>query len=114
MNSYARSLESLEPMVSQENKTFDLKGKIQNILNITVLYTGRYPCLWCTILSQELHLPANQRKHHIQLRTLENLQQTLQEFMDKANGNLKRAKEFHNVIHKPILDIPIDQVTIYR
>ena len=40
--------------------------------------------------------------------------QTLQEFMDKANGNLKQAKEFHNVIHKPILDIPIDQVTIYR
>ena len=30
-----------------------------------------------------------------------------------AGGDLKKAKEFNNVIHAPLFNIPIDQVKIH-
>lgn len=46
----------------------------------------------------------------IQQRTLKHLQETLEKFQTQANGDLKKAKDYFNVIHEPLLDIPIDQV----
>jgi len=71
---------------------------------------GRYPCLWCLILATEMHLPKNQRTQH-QERTLRGMQEHLKDFKDKGDGNLKKAKLFFNVIHEPLLEIPIDQVS---
>lgn len=71
---------------------------------------GRYPCLWCLILSTEMHMPKHQRRE-AQKRTLEGMQEHLRDFKDKGGGDLKKAKLYFNVIHEPLLEIPIDQVS---
>ena len=43
-------------------------------------------------------------------RTLEQMQEVLKQFMEMANGDLKKAKNYFNVIHEPLIDIPINQV----
>jgi len=57
-----------------------------------------------------MHLPHDKRGT-VQQRCLKHLQETLKEFQEKANGDLKKAKDYFNVIHEPLFDIPIDQVT---
>ena len=70
---------------------------------------GRHPCLWCTILALEMKL-AHDKRSLVQERTLQHLTETFQKFKTKANGDIKKAKDYFNVIHEPLLDIPLDQV----
>ena len=46
----------------------------------------------------------------VMARTLQHLEDQLKEFKTKGNGDLKNAKKFFNVIHEPLISIPIDQV----
>ena len=71
--------------------------------------TGRHPCLWCIILALQMHLARDERRA-VQERTLEHLKKTLQKFQTEGNGDIKKAKDYFNVIHEPLLDIPLDQV----
>ena len=50
-------------------------------------------------------------RSNVQLRTLDHLREQLQEFQQKSNSDLKKAKEYYNVIHEPLIDIPLDQVS---
>ena len=43
-------------------------------------------------------------------RTLQHLEDQLEEFKDKGQGDLRNATKFFNVIHEPLISIPIDQV----
>ena len=56
-----------------------------------------------------MHLARNERRA-VQERTLEHLKETLQKFQTEGNGDIKKAKDYFNVIHEPLLDIPLDQV----
>lgn len=56
-----------------------------------------------------MHLP-HEKRRAVQLRTLKHLQEALENFQTRANGDLKKAKDYFNIIHEPVLDIPIDQV----
>lgn len=57
-----------------------------------------------------MKLPRDKRSPTI-LRTLENLHEQHQKFVD-AGGDIKQAKNYFNVIQKAIFNIPIDQVNI--
>lgn len=43
-------------------------------------------------------------------RNLEHLKETLQKFQTQVNEDIEKAKDYFNVIHEPLLDIPLDQV----
>ena len=61
-----------------------------------------------------MHLTRDERRA-VQERTLEHLKKTLQKFQTEGNGDIKKAKDYFDVIHEPLLDIPLDQVYImYR
>lgn len=47
----------------------------------------------------------------ITVRTLEHLHEMLAKFQ-AAGGDLKKAKEFSNVIHAPLFNIPIVQANV--
>ena len=92
-------------------------SNIQMHLNIMIILLnyisqlisiGRHSCLWCTIIALEMKLPRDKRSPTI-LRTLQNLVEQHQKFLD-AGGDIKKAKNYFNVIHKAILDIPIERV----
>jgi len=55
-----------------------------------------------------MKLPRDERSPTI-LRTLKNLRKQHQKFLD-AGGDTKEAKNYFNVIHQAIFDIPIEQV----
>ncbi|XP_048584892.1 uncharacterized protein LOC116615474 [Nematostella vectensis] len=75
--------------------------------------TGRHPCLWCEIAAADMKLPPEERPPAPK-RTLESFRHNLREFREKGKSDLKRAKEYCNVIHEPLLDIPISQVKGFR
>ena len=75
------------------------------------LYIGRHARLWCTtIIALEMKLPREERSPTI-LRTLENLAEQHQKSLD-AGGDIKKAKNYFNVIHKAIFEIPVEQVNM--
>ena len=82
--------------------------------NLSFNSVGRHPCLWCTIIATQMWLALNDRTELVEPRTLEQLRTTLESFQREANGNIKKAKDYLNVIHKPLLDIPIDQVFLLK
>jgi len=55
-----------------------------------------------------MKLPRDERSPTIR-RTLENLREQHHKFLD-AGGDIKKAKNYFNVIHQAIFDIPIEQV----
>lgn len=61
------------------------------------------------ILALQMYQACDERRA-VQERTLEHLKETLQKFQTQANGDIKKAKDYVNVIHEPLLDIPLDQV----
>ena len=93
----------------------DIQMHLNIIINILLNYIlqlisiGGHSCLWCTIIALEMKLPRDERSPTI-LRTLENLHEQCQKFLD-AGGDIKKAKNYFNVIHKAIFDIPIEQVS---
>ena len=92
--------------VSKNNqKSFSYK------LTIT-LFTclkGRHCCLWCTIRNVQLKVPLSKRGRS-PLRSLESLRDH-QKFLD-AGGDIKKAKEFNNVIGEAFFPIPLEKVHV--
>lgn len=72
--------------------------------------TGRHPCLWCTILAIEMSLAKDKRSPYF-LRTVEHFEKQFSEFQEKGRGDIKKAKNFFNVIQRPMFEIQLDQVS---
>lgn len=70
---------------------------------------GRHCCALCTITYNDLQKPLSVRGRSPP-RSLQTLQHDYQEFLEKGNGDINRAKEFNNVIGPTLLDIPLDMV----
>lgn len=73
------------------------------------MYLGRHNCLWCQIKSEVLKNPLSVRKRK-PTRTLQSIRQDYQEFLDKGQGNLRKAKLHNNVIGEIFFDIPLTNV----
>ena len=74
--------------------------------------SGKHPCLWCTVTSQQMQLPPSQRTVAVVERTLESMKSDLTTFREKFKGNLKNAMDANNVIDEPFFNIPLNQVCI--
>ena len=74
---------------------------------------GRHNCLWCHITSSCLAKPLAERGRYKE-RTLETLQSDHKKFISIAGGNLKKAKEFNNVIGDYFFDIPLENVRVQQ
>ena len=72
-------------------------------------YTGKHNCLWCEISSDYLKTPRRERDLS-QLRSLQSLQRDYSDF-ERAGGDIRKAKDYHNVIQPHFFDIPLNQVT---
>ena len=71
---------------------------------------GRHCCLWCAITGDSLKLPRDNRGRSTS-RTLSSIKGDYERFC--ANGsNIKRAKQFNNVIDALFFDIDLDQVSL--
>ena len=87
----------------------ETKNNKYKFVVVVTSITGRHSRLWCTILVLQMHLARDERRA-VQERTLEHLKKTLQKFQTEGNGDIKKAKDYFNVIHEPLFDIPLDQV----
>ena len=75
----------------------------------TIMYTaGRHCCLWCTIPSAKLAIPIARRGRSPE-RTLDTLHSDHARFL-RDGGDLKKAKEYNNVIEEHLFDISLDNV----
>ena len=84
--------------------------QLQHVIAILykALSIGTHCCLWCGILSDQLHLP---RKviGYCKERLLQSFKED-QEVFVAAGGDLQKAKEFNNVITPYLFGSPLDQV----
>ena len=74
-----------------------------------IILQGWHSCFKCTITTTEMQLPKCQRGTY----PLQNLKETYNNFQ-KAEGNIKVAKESCNVISEQILNIKVDQVNVQK
>ena len=74
---------------------------------------------WCEVESKNLKLPLNaqgpspenpNRRKPSPSRSLETLRRDYENFLTQGKGDLKKAKEYNNVIGPYFFDIPLDQV----
>ena len=114
-SSSAKLWEFQEQVVSQLHLTLACSSTTgnQKCLNMSLTFlslkTGHHPCIWCTILTVEMTLTKEKRRR-VMTRTLQHLEEQLNDFKEKGRGDLKNAENFFNVIHEPLLNIPVDQV----
>ena len=59
---------------------------------------GKYPCLWCTISTQEMQVPKESLGNLPEKRTLEHFKDNLRKFQNEFGGDTKYAKQCFNVI----------------
>ena len=75
-----------------------------------LLVLGQHCCFGCVVTSSEMQTPKAQWGSFPE-RTLANLKQSYMEFQ-LAGGNIKHAKEFHNVISPVFFNIAVNQVCL--
>ena len=75
------------------------------------IFSGRHCCLLCNATYSEIQKCPAEQSDKITERTLETLKTKLAEFQ-AAGGIIGNAKLFDNVIHEPIVNIPLDQVKL--
>ena len=68
---------------------------------------GTYRCLWCLVEKKDLVVPQHQRA--TTFRTLQQIQQDHRQFQ-MHRSKRQHASSYHNVIHKPLLNIPLSHV----
>ena len=73
------------------------------------LFVGKHSCLWCEIPNNLLKTPHGERAPS-QQRSLQSLRRDYDGFM-RAGGDIRHAKNFHNVIQPYFFEIPLNQVT---
>ena len=74
---------------------------------------GKHPCLWCETTKDEMQQEPvwTMKRRQPRKRTLENLKERHEEFMEKGHGDKKKcAKQNMNVILPSVWDIPLDSV----
>ncbi|KAI8481626.1 hypothetical protein Bbelb_406270 [Branchiostoma belcheri] len=72
---------------------------------------GVHPCLWCEETRSRIQLPKSERQT-CPKRTLESLSSDYNRFLEEGQGNIKKAKNFKNVIAPPMFEIPLNQVCV--
>ena len=70
--------------------------------------TGIHPCLWCTIKSAEM----NDASSKFAKRDVSMISRDYQKFQDCFHCDKKFARKCRNIVSKPLLDIPLDQVIV--
>ena len=71
-------------------------------------HLGRHCCLFCQATKEEIQQPSCDR--NVTVRTLDTLEENLQDFRINGDGNIKNAKEYFNVINDRLFNIPLNQV----
>eukprot|EP00731_Ephydatia_muelleri_P007260 Em0003g1508a len=69
--------------------------------------SGRQPCMFCTITSNEIQKPPSKRQK-CPNRSVESIISWNQKFL-QAGGDAKKVKNFMNCISKPFFNIPLTQ-----
>lgn len=72
-------------------------------------FLGRHNCIWCHIISKDLHKPPAERNDVP--RTLETVDADFKNFRDVLMSDMEKAKENNNVVDEKYYDIPLDQVS---
>ncbi|KAL5517678.1 hypothetical protein EMCRGX_G003271 [Ephydatia muelleri] len=72
--------------------------------------SGRQPCMFCTITSNEIQKPPSKRQKSPN-RCVESIISWNQKFL-QAGGDAKKVKNFMNCISKPFFNIPLTQVCL--
>ena len=78
--------------------------KLANILCGIQSHSSNHPCCWCDASSTNL-----QKCGH--LRTFGEIRRQHSEFI-RAEGDLRKSKDFKNVVHLPILDFPDEKLVL--
>nr|XP_047129266.1 uncharacterized protein LOC124809287 isoform X1 [Hydra vulgaris] len=78
--------------------------KLANILCGLQSHSSPHPCTWCDVPSNNLAQSGN-------LRTFGSLKSSCQAF-DAAGRDMKKAKEFGNVVHPPLLALDDEQLVL--
>ena len=76
------------------------------------IHAGRHPCLWCTILADQLKQPQHERGK-LPLRTLDSLKADYLRFETIGKGDIRQAKNFNNVIGPVFFNVPLSQVLLH-
>lgn len=74
--------------------------------------------MWCDFTSTTMQLPLSSvplqenvtHRSPSSLRSLDSLSGDYARFLTEGRGDLKKAKEYNNVISAPFFKIPLDQV----
>ena len=85
-----------------------IKAVPVNYMYVHELLTGRHPCLWCEIRADEMSTPASMREPS-KPRSLQSLEADYSAFV-AAGGDIRRAKNYNNVIAPYFFKITLDQV----
>ncbi|GFO47403.1 amine oxidase [Plakobranchus ocellatus] len=67
---------------------------------------GTYPCLWCLTTKKEL-----QESTEKEPRTLAFLKSAFEKFKIESGEDKRKAAQYHNCIHKPLIDIELHKVS---
>ena len=68
---------------------------------------GKFPCLWCHVSKENIQVEDHWKE--CEIRSLETLEHNFEQF-ENSGKKLKNAKDYFNVINRPILAIDIDMV----
>jgi hypothetical protein len=69
-----------------------------------------YPCFFCLIDKTTIQTSLRNRDK-ADIRTIQNIKETYNKFIDEVQGDKKKPSKYYNVINEPILDIdPAEQV----
>ena len=79
-------------------------------MSTCTMHLGRHPCLWCVVRGDQMQLPRHQRGRHLP-RSLDSLEADYLRFQTNTNGDIRKAKEYNNVISRAFFNIPLNQVS---
>ena len=87
-----------------QKDSFSCDLKLANFLCGIQSHSSKHPCCWCDDSSPNL-----QNCRH--LRTFGEIRRQHSEFI-REEGDLRKSKDFKNVVHLPILDFPDDKLVL--
>ena len=68
---------------------------------------GTHPCLWCNISKKQIQ---SDQYHKSEPRTLESIKENCDKWEMETNADKKRASEYYNCVHRPMINIDLDRV----
>ena len=79
-------------------------------INNNYVYAGRHPCIWCIIRADQMKQP-RQERGTLQPRSLESLEADYLCFQGNGKSDIRKAKEYNNVIRQVFFNIPLSKVS---